>query len=88
MEFKDKGLNIVGINRGDSRETVIQYVRRNQFTFQIAMGGSAEVYIGTKYGVWVYPTNYLLDSNGKVIWRNSGFDETGIRAALQQLGVK
>ena len=41
-----------------------------------------------KYGVKGYPSNYLLDSNGKIVFRSVGFDEEGIRAALAKLGVK
>jgi hypothetical protein len=41
-----------------------------------------------KYGVQAFPTNYLLDSNGVVVWRSVGFDEKGLRAALDKLGLK
>lgn len=44
--------------------------------------------IPTKYGVMAYPTNYVLDENGKVIWRGVGFDEGAIRTALAKVGVK
>ncbi len=40
------------------------------------------------YGVMAYPTNYVLDSEGKVVYRSLGFDEKAIRAALEKLGVK
>jgi thioredoxin-related protein len=41
-----------------------------------------------QYAVQAYPTNYVLDSTGKIVFRSVGFDEPGIRAALKKLGVK
>jgi hypothetical protein len=41
-----------------------------------------------KYGVQAYPTNYVIDSTGKVVFRCVGFDPEGIKAALAKLGVK
>jgi hypothetical protein len=38
--------------------------------------------------VQAYPTNYVLDLEGKVVWRGVGFNEAEIRAALEKLGVK
>jgi hypothetical protein len=40
------------------------------------------------YGVRSYPTNYVIDSRGKVVFRCIGFDEQGIKKALADLGVK
>ena len=41
-----------------------------------------------QYRVQAYPTNYVLDGSGGVIFRSVGFDEAGIRKALEQLDVK
>lgn len=41
-----------------------------------------------QYRVEAYPTNYVLDSSGKVVFRSVGFDEDGIRKALAKLEVK
>ncbi|MCS7080673.1 MAG: redoxin domain-containing protein [Chloracidobacterium sp.] len=90
-ELKDKGLEVVAINFNDSPETILKYVKDNKFTFLIGM--SQETEQGTKdpvlneYRVIAYPTNYLLDADGKVVWRGVGFDEKEVRAALKKLGV-
>ena len=90
-ELKEKGLELVALNNGDDKETIDKYIAENKFTFKIGMGGqSGGEYdkIAKAYGVMAYPTNYVVDSNGKVIWRGVGFDEKGIRDALAKLGVK
>lgn len=53
------------------------------------MGGAGENYTaGKAYGVQAYPTNYLVAPDGKILWRSVGFDEGGLRAALEKAGVK
>ena len=53
------------------------------------MGGQGEKYtLGRAYGVQAYPTNYLVDADGKIVWRSVGFDEAGLREALAKMGLK
>jgi hypothetical protein len=79
----------VAVNYSDSAEVINKYVAEGKFTFKIVMGGSGSNYaLGKAYGVQAYPTNYLVDSDGKIIWRSVGFDEQGLRAALEKMGLK
>lgn len=87
--LKSKGLEIVAVNNSDTKEQVLRYVRQGKFTFRIVMGGSGAQYtLGKAYGVMAYPTNYLVDESGKIVWRGVGFNEAGIREALAALGVQ
>jgi len=75
----------------DSKEIIRKYVDENKFTFKVGLTGQkvgAAYDIAGKYGVQAYPTNYLLDSTGKVLWRAVGFDEAELRSALSKAGVK
>jgi hypothetical protein len=76
----------VAVNEGDSAATVQQYVKEGHFTFPIVMGGRGRIF--QQYHVEAYPTNYLIDTHGKVVYRSLGFDESGLRAALEQMGLK
>ncbi len=44
--------------------------------------------VSDQYKVQAIPTNYLIGSDGKILARFVGFDEDGIRKALEQAGVK
>jgi hypothetical protein len=84
-------LELVAVNSGDSPKIISQYVKELNLTFPIGMDseeGGKYYGVADKYGVQAYPTNYVLDSSGKVVWRGVGFDEEGIRAALEKLGVR
>lgn len=89
-ELKGKGFQIVAVNRGDSAEVVGKYWGESGFTFPHVLGGSGEQYraIGEPYGVQAYPTNYLVDSEGNVLWRKVAFNEAALRKALQDAGIK
>lgn len=84
-------MELIAVNNGDPKDRINQYVKDGSFTFPIAMGGprnSKDYAVFENYGVQAYPTNYVLDSKGKVVYRDLGFDEKAIRAALEKLGVK
>lgn len=64
-------------------------MNEGKFTFKIVMGGSGQEYtLGKAYGVMAYPTNYLVDASGKIVWRGVGFNEAAMREALEQMGLK
>jgi len=89
--LKDKGLELIAVNyqAGDTMEKITSYISDNKFNFRIVLGGARDNYtLGKAYGVQAYPTNYLLDGEGKIVWRSVGFDEAGLRAALAKMGVK
>ena len=90
-ELKDKGMGLIAVNGMDSDAVINKYVQEKKFTFQIGMADKKEggIYdVGQKYGVSAYPTNYLVDASGKVIWRGIGFNEAAIRKALAEQGIK
>ena len=90
--MKNKNLELVAINLGDSNEVINKYVKEGGFSFPIVKGESSQTgSVFEKYGVQAFPTNYVLDSEGKVVFRAVGFNEEveeGMRKALADLGVK
>jgi len=89
--MKPKGLEMITVNSGDSKQTITGYWSKEKFTMPVGMGGSqgSSTYaIFAKFGVQAFPTNYVIDANGRVAWRSVGFDEAGLRAALKKLGVQ
>lgn len=90
-KLKDKGFEIIAVNSGDSKETINSYFKKEKFTFLVGMDseqGGKDYGVASKFGVQAYPTNYLLDESGKIVFRSLGFDEEGLIKALEKLGVK
>ncbi len=91
VSLRNKGLGVVSVNSGDSAKTVSQYLKTGGFTFPVVLGGEAagdgkDVF--GKYRVEAFPTNYLVDSRGRVVYASTGFDQAGLKRALAKLGVK
>lgn len=84
-EGKTSKLAVIAVNNGDDDKTIQDYWKQSKFTFT-AVKGTQKMF--DAYGVLAYPTNYIVDSKGKVVWRSVGFDEEGMRAALKKLGIK
>jgi len=79
----------VAVNLGDDQQTVRKYLEENHFSFPVVLAGDGpNPAIARDYGIQAFPTNYLVDANGKVVWRSLGFDEEGLRKAIAAQGVK
>jgi len=87
-ELKDKGLAIVAVDHNDPAKDVADYVKKTGLTFTIAMGDDGESNVFSKYSVRsTFPTTYLLDEQGRIVYRAAGVDEAGLRRALEKLGL-
>ena len=78
---------MVAVNHGDRAELVTRYLRENKLTFKTVLTGRDTRTVAA-YGVEAFPTNYLLDAEGKVVWRGPGWDEKRLRDALARMGLK
>lgn len=93
MDYKKKGLGVMAVNFGDSQEAIRKFVG-NKFTFPIAMGKGDNNAANPIFGVYhvsSYPTSYLIDSDGKIVWRGVGFGpdwKREVPAALARLGLQ
>lgn len=90
---KDHGLAMIAVNHGDSPEAVAKFVDAGKYTFAVALGREtrANNAIFPAYQVKEYPTNYLIDQDGMIVWRGIGFGaeaKQGLTEALAKLGLK
>ena len=79
---------MVAVNYGDSAADVRDFRKEFKLTMTLAMGGDGEKSVSTAYHVSLYPTNYILDKDGKVVAQVVGYDEKAMLAALETLGIK
>lgn len=87
-ELKDQGFSIVAINTVDSAADIKSYVRDTRLTFPIVMGERETATVVRDYRVETYPSSYLLDSEGKIVYRAVGVDEAGLLRSLKELGLQ
>jgi len=88
-ELESKGLQTVAINPADEGPEVARFVQEAKVQFQVAIDGKETNRAVTNvFRARVRPTYYLLDPDGKVLWRSIGLKEAPLREALAKAGVK
>ena len=80
-KFKDRGLEILSINQGETAEPVRNFIQRKKYSFHVVLDRDGAV--GGNYGVRGIPTLVLVDKKGVVQWLRVGY--SGNDDALRQL---
>lgn len=77
-KYKEKGLQVVGIDVVDTNTAIINDVlKRKKVTYEILMNGGK---FSDKYKLTAFPSIVLLDKNYQVVYRETGF--AGINSKL------
>ena len=89
-QFQAQGLSVIAIDKADPPNVVADYVRRAGLSFSVVLGGEAsQDSVFSRYQVTdSFPRSYLLDSDGKVVYRSAGEDLDGLRRALAARGFR
>jgi thiol-disulfide isomerase/thioredoxin len=85
-DFAAQGLVILGVNVGESRATVEQFLKTKPMAYPVVMG--SEVGIPTAFGVTVFPTFILIGPDGKVIEQQFGFNESALTGMAAKAGLR
>ncbi|WP_102345727.1 thiol-disulfide oxidoreductase ResA [Bacillus sp. Marseille-P3661] len=64
-QYKDKGVEILAVNVGESNLAVENFVNRKGLSFPVLMDSNTEVL--ETYGINPLPTTLLVDKNGEII---------------------
>jgi peroxiredoxin len=78
------GALIIGINTGDPRKSVENFVKSKHLTFPIVL--DPDIYASALYGAEYLPTNIIIDKNGNILDGQVGAYENAdaVVAALSQ----
>lgn len=89
-DSSDKGLDIIAVNPVEPAPAVQKFMAENQFSFKVAIDGQEtnHAVTGVYHAMGRYPTTYLLDPGGKILWRATGHDEAALKEALTKAGLK
>jgi peroxiredoxin len=72
-KFKDRDLEILSVDQGESANQVRNLIERQKYTFHVVLDQNQAV--GNKYGVQGIPTLVLVDKKGVVQWMRVGYSE-------------
>jgi len=74
-KYSDQGFILLGINSTDSdvKENLKNFLEKRNITYPVLL---AERELDKSYNVTGYPTMYILDKSGKIVYAEIGFGET------------
>jgi thiol-disulfide isomerase/thioredoxin len=81
-EYGGKGFVVVGVNQEAGEEQLVRkFLRTHSISFPIAMDNGA---IARKYGVFTFPTSFLLDRDGTIVATYRGVaSESALRRDIE-----
>lgn len=77
---------MLAVNFGDKSETVAAYFEKERFKLTAVRQKKDEV--SRAFGVQVYPTFYVIDSEGNVSWRSASYDEDLLKSELDRVAPR
>jgi len=81
--YRDKGLKMIGINPFDTKEEddIDNFLAKRGVTYTVLLGGKD---IAKAYHVSGYPTIYMIDKAGKVLFTQVGYG-AGVKEILEEV---
>ena len=80
-KFKGKNFKIVSINSYDSKEDVKWFYDKHKLTYTVLMNGKD---VAGKYGVSGFPTFFIVDKAGKIIYAHAGYG-TSVQSEIEAI---
>jgi cytochrome c biogenesis protein CcmG/thiol:disulfide interchange protein DsbE len=76
QKYREQGFTVVAVERRRDTERATKLIADNDLTYHFLENGEgdAEVVRGL-FGVRVFPTSYLVDREGRIIFKHIGFSE-------------
>lgn len=88
-KYQDQGFAVVAIETMRNRESAAKFIEENKLTYHLLENGEGDEDVVSKvFGIQSYPTSYLIDREGRVIYHHIGFykgDEVKLEEEIKKL---
>ena len=76
QKYRDRGLTIIAVESERDTERALEFIAEHERTYHFVEDVEGdETVVGDKLGISGFPTSYLVDRNGKIIFAHLGFEE-------------
>ncbi len=73
-KYKDRGFEIVAVEAFRMEELARKFIEENSLTYQFVQDGTDKnAVVGKVYKVFGFPTTFVIDRNGKILYSHLGF---------------
>jgi len=83
QDYKDQGLVVLGVDAGEDRATVEEFLHKNPIAYPVVLGGDGDIL--KSYEVSAFPTFVMIGRDGRIVAHQIGF---GGEAALRDMAKK
>jgi len=74
-KYKDQGLAVLAIEANQETEGALKFIDEKGLTYTFVEDVDAdETVVGDTLGVQGFPTSYIVDRQGRILYRHLGFD--------------
>jgi thiol-disulfide isomerase/thioredoxin len=89
QQYKDQGLSVIAIEAKRDRDRAEKFVNDNELTYPtLETGEEDDDVVRNIFGIRSYPTSFLVNEEGKIIYVHVGFargDEVKLEKEIKQL---
>ena len=83
-KYKDQGFEIIAVDGKRDTERAVKFIEDNGLTYTTLENGSADLEVADRlYRVLAYPSSFLIDRDGNVMYYHLGF-EAGDEAQFEE----
>jgi len=74
-KYKERGFSVVVIEANRDTERATKFIEENKLTYHLLESEEDNDVVGDLFDVYVFPTSFLVDKQGKVMYCHIGFEE-------------
>jgi len=76
QKYRDQGFSIIAIDGRADTDRAQKFITENGLSYPMLENGQDDAdVVGGTFGVYSYPTSFLIDGDGRVLFVHVGFDE-------------
>ncbi len=76
QKYQDQGFEVIVVDGRRDRERAMKFIAKNNLSYTCLENGAEEAeFVNETFQVTGYPTSYLIDKDGKVLFMHLGYDE-------------
>jgi peroxiredoxin len=89
--YRAKGFSVVVIEAMRDRERALKFIDENELTYHLLENDKENDVVRDQFGVQGFPTSFLMDSEGRIMFYHLGFekgDEVELEKQILELSRK
>jgi peroxiredoxin len=83
QKYRDQGVAVVAVEAVRDRERATKFIEEKKLKFHLLENDETNDVVRDTYGVRSFPTSFMIDREGKIIYCHVGF-EPGDEAKLEK----